>query len=73
MLSYQAAEFGVIMGTFLGWTGVYVAAAALFYLRLTTNAASEFVPKMDKPSHWHRARHLTESFGRRVRPALPKH
>jgi len=60
------------MGTLLGVTGAYVAVAALFYLRLTATATSGLVPKMEKPSRWHRARHLTKSFLRRVRPSLPK-
>lgn len=61
------------MGTLLGWTGAYVAVAALFYLRLTATATSGLVPKMEKPSHWHRARHLTKSFLRRARLSSPKH
>ncbi len=73
MLSYQAAEFEDTMGTLLGWTGAYVAVAALFYLRLTATATSGYLPRTEKPSHWHRARRLTRSFLRRVRPSLPKH
>ncbi len=56
--------------TFLG---LYMAVAALFYLRLTATATNGIVPKLAKPSRWHRARHLTKALGRRVRPALPKH
>ena len=61
------------MGTLLGWTGAYVAVAALFYLRLTATATSRYLPKTEKPSHWHRARYMTKSFLRRVRPASHKH
>ena len=73
MLSYQAAEFEDTMGTLLGWTGIYVAVADMFYLRLTATATSGYLPKTEKQSHWHRARHLTKSFLRRVRPASHKH
>ncbi len=61
------------MGTLLGLMGAYMAFAALFYLRLTATATSGLVSKIEKPSHWHRARHLTKSFLRRVRSSPPKH
>ena len=73
MLSCKAAEFEDTVGTILGWTGAYIVVAALFYLRLTATAASGYLPKTEKPSHWHRARHLTKSFLRRVRSATHKH
>ena len=52
---------------------LYMAAAALFYMRLTATASGMAVPKQKKSSHWHRARHTTTAFLRRVRPSLPKH
>ena len=51
---------------------LYMAAAALFYLRLTATASGMAVPKQLKPSHWHRARHTTKVFLRRVRLSPPK-
>ena len=61
------------MGTTLGFLSAYVAAAAIFYLRLTATASNGMVPKVEKHSHWHRARHLTKDFMRRMRPSLRKH
>ena len=57
----------------LGFFGLYLGLAALFYLRLTATAAALAAPKMSKPPIWHRTRRLTKSFLRRVRPSLPKH
>jgi hypothetical protein len=57
----------------LTFLGLYLALAAIFYLRLTATATNGLTPKMEKPSRWHRARHLTKAFLRRVRPSLPKH
>ncbi|MGI4790872.1 MAG: hypothetical protein ACRYFS_18730 [Janthinobacterium lividum] len=60
-------------GMTLGFLGVYLALAAIFYIRLTATATNIAAPKIKQHFHWHRARHLTESFLRRVRPSLPKH
>ena len=56
----------------LTMAGLYAAVAALFYLRLTATATGELAPKLEH-SHWHRARRMTKSLGRRVRPAAHKH
>ena len=57
----------------LEFLGLYMALAALFYLRLTATAATDMAaPKINKPSSWHRARRLPQTFLRRSRPALPK-
>ena len=57
----------------LAFLSLYLAAAALFYLRLAATAADGAVPKINKPSNWHRTRRLTKAFVRRVRPSLPRH
>jgi hypothetical protein len=57
----------------LAFLGLYMALAAIFYLRLTATATDGTAPKITLPSNWHRARRLTKAFVRRVRTALPKH
>ena len=61
------------MGTTLGFLSAYVAAAAIFYLRLTATATNGVAVKTEKTPRWHRARHLTKDFVRRMRPSLRKH
>ena len=56
----------------LEFLGLYMALAALFYLRLTATAATDAAVPINKPSSWHRARRLTKTFLRRSRLGLPK-
>ena len=54
------------MGTAVG-VGLYLALAAIFYVRLTATATDGISLPLHKPSHWHRARRAGELV-RRVRP-----
>ena len=56
------------MGTAVG-LGLYLALAAIFYLRLTATATDGMSLPVSKPSHWHRARRQVKEMVRRVRPA----
>ena len=59
---------------FWGIAGIYLAVAAVFYLRLASTATADgAAPKLVRHPNWHRAKRLTKSFLRRVRPSLPKH
>ncbi len=60
------------MSTILGIAALYMAFAAIFYLRLTATATDGLTPVSPKPSRWHRAKRLTAAFLRRVRSAVPK-
>ena len=56
------------MGTAVG-VGLYLALAAIFYVRLTAAATDGISLPLHKPSHWHRARRRVKELVRRVRPA----
>ena len=59
------------MGTAVG-LGLYLALAVIFYARLTATATDGMSLPVQRPSHWHRARHTTKAFLRRVRLSPPK-
>lgn len=59
------------MGAAVG-VGLYLALAAIFYLRLTATATDGMSPPNIRPSHWHRARRRAKELVRRVRP-MRKH
>lgn len=56
------------MGTAVG-LGLYLALAAIFYLRLTATATDGISLPSVKPSHWHRVRRRAKELVRRVRAA----
>lgn len=60
------------MGTAVIFLGVYLALAVLFYARLTATATDGRALQVPKPLRWHRARHLTAAFLRRVRSGTRK-
>lgn len=57
-----------MMGTAVG-LGLYLALAAIFYLRLTATATDGMSLPVSNLSHWHRARRQAKEMVRRVRPA----
>jgi len=60
------------MGTAVG-VGLYLALAAIFYLRLTATATDGMSLPVQRMSHWHRARRQVKKLARRVRPVSHKH
>ena len=56
------------MGTAVIVLSVYMALAALFYVRLTATATDELTPTIQKPSRWHRAKRRAKELIRRIRP-----
>ncbi len=60
------------MGTAVG-LGLYLALAAIFYVRLTATATDGLSLPVQRLSHWHRTRRRAKELVRRVRPATRKH